>query len=110
MKYFVVNKERKNTVYHEFQKGKFDGKTFWKEDSIFLSDDILFTSGMEKLFSDTVSGYKSYSESEIDIELWNNIKRKARDIGGEVYECVSEADEWVRNTFVEYDVFTVIGV
>ncbi len=29
MKYFVSDNERKNTVYHEFQKGSFDGHTFW---------------------------------------------------------------------------------
>ena len=41
MKYFVFDHERKNTVYHEFQKGRFDGHTFWKSDSISISDDLL---------------------------------------------------------------------
>lgn len=29
MKYFVTNKERQGTCYHEFYKGKWDEKTFW---------------------------------------------------------------------------------
>ena len=51
MKYFVNDSERKNTNYHEFQKGKWDEKTNWKSDSICLSDDILYYLGIEKLLS-----------------------------------------------------------
>ena len=39
MKYFVKNSERESTCYHEFYKGKWDEKTFWKEDSLLLHDD-----------------------------------------------------------------------
>ncbi len=31
MKYFVRDCDRTSTVYHEFQKGHFDGVRFWKE-------------------------------------------------------------------------------
>jgi len=110
LKYFVFDYERKNTVYHEFQKGKFDGHSFWKNDSISLSDDMLFTLGIEDLFADTIPDYNSYSEFEINKELWNNIKQKAKEIGGKLYECISEADEWIENTYLEYEVFTIIGV
>ncbi len=110
MKYFVYDYERKNTVYHEFQKGKWDGKTFWKEDSICLSDDMLFTLGIEDLFTAVIPGYNSCSESEVDKVLWNIIKQDALKIGGQVLECISEADEWVESNFLEYDVFTIIGV
>lgn len=110
MKYFVIDQERKNTVYHEFQKGKFDGHTFWKTDSISLSDDILVTLGIEGLFANVIPNYNSYCEFEVDKELWNDIKRKAQEIGGEVFVCILEADEWVQNTYLEYDFFTIIGV
>lgn len=110
MKYFVFDQERKNTAYHEFQKGKFDGHTFWKTDSISLSDDILVTLGIESLFANVIPNYNSYSEFEVDKELWNNIKRRGQEIGGEVFVCILEADEWVKNTYLEYDLFTIIGV
>ena len=42
MKYFVTDRERDGTCYHEFYKGRWDGKTFWKEDSISLHDNIMF--------------------------------------------------------------------
>ena len=110
MKYFVFDYERKNTVYHEFQKGRFDGHTFWKSDSISLSDDLLVTLGIENLFASVIPNYNSYSEFEIDTELWNRIILKAEQIGGEALACILEANEWVKNTYLEHDVFTIIGV
>ncbi len=110
MKYFVNDNERKNTVYHEFQKGCFDGQTFWKSDSISLSDDLLCTLGIRELFISLIPDYNDYSEFEIDKELWNRIMQKAQQIGGEVLACILEADQWVTNTFLEYEVFTIIGV
>ncbi len=110
MKYFVHDSERKNTVYHEFQKGKFDGHTFWKNDSISLSDDIFFTLGIGNLFADVIPNYNPYEEFEIDNELWNSIMLKAQEIGGEVLTCILEADEWAKNTFLEYGVFTILDL
>lgn len=110
MKYFVFDHERINTVYHEFQKGKFDDITFWKDDSISLSDDLLFTLHIEDLFASVIPGYNSYSQFEIDKELWEKIMSAAQQVGGEVLACLSEADEWAKNTYLEYDVFTIIGV
>ena len=39
MKYFIFNNQRDGGSYHEFYKGKWDKKTFWKADSILLHDD-----------------------------------------------------------------------
>ena len=110
MKYFVNDNERKNTVYHEFQKGKWNEKTNWKSDSICLSDDMLYSLGVEELFVDTIPNYNCFGESVIDRSTWNRIMNKAEKIGGQVYECISEADIWVQQTFQEYDVFTIIGI
>ena len=110
MKYFIYEHERKNTVDHEFQKGHFDGHTFGKSDSIFLSDDCLFTIGMLGFFKSVIPCYNDHSEFEIGRELWGRIVKKAQEVGGEVPECISEADKWAEETFREYDVFTIIGV
>ena len=42
MKYFVYNNQRDGTCYHEFYKGKWDGKTFWKDDSICIDDNDFY--------------------------------------------------------------------
>ena len=75
-----------------------------------MSDDILYSLGIEKLFIDTIPDYDCFGESLIDNSIWNNIINKAEKIGGEVYECILEADEWVQQTFMEYNVFTIIGI
>lgn len=110
MKYFVSDRERINTVYHEFQKGHWDEKTFWKDDSICLSDDLLYTLGIEDLFSRTIPNYCSYGEVEVTPQIWEAIKREAGNVGGSVHACITEADEWVQSTFLQYGVFTIIGV
>lgn len=55
MKYFVTLDECKNTCYHEFYKGKWDEETFWKRDSLYLHDDILYELKLEDLFFDVNS-------------------------------------------------------
>lgn len=110
MKYFVEVKDMVNTVYHEFQKGHFDGVTFWKEDSICLHDDIVCALGLEELFASVIPQYCSTEEIEVNEEQWNEMVQKAAHIGGEVKECITEADAWVKNTFAEHGVFTIIGV
>lgn len=37
MKYFCSVNNRAGTCYHEFYRGKWDDKTFWKSDSIVKS-------------------------------------------------------------------------
>ena len=110
MKYFVRNQERKNTVYHEFQKGRFDEETFWKEDSLCLHDDYLHTLGLFQIFQNTIPDYSDTGESEIDEKLWNAVMQEAKRSGGEALECLLEADAWVCDTLQEYGVFTIIGV
>ena len=75
-----------------------------------MSDDYLVTLKIRDLFAGIIPNYNDYSEFEVDRELWNSIMQKARQIGGEVLACILEADEWVTNTFLKYDVFTIIGV
>ena len=110
MKFFVCSNNRINTVYHEFQKGCFDGKTFWKDDSICLSDDQLFTLGVEKLFYRTIPDYSDTDEVEVTPKAWEAVKTKAQSLGGDIRECIAEADEWAQSAFSEYGVFTIIGV
>lgn len=110
MKHFVTNHERQNTIYHEFQKGHFDGKTFWKADSLCLHDDVLYTSGVEQIFRRVIRDYSDADESEINTNLWNAIMQEAQQSDSEALECLLEADTWVRDTLEEFEVFTIIGI
>lgn len=64
MKHFVCNNQRDGTCYHEFYKGKWDNHTFWKPDSIFLHDDLLFPSFYDALI-EVIPEYDRYGITEI---------------------------------------------
>lgn len=110
MKYFVRDCDRTSTVYHEFQKGFFDGVSFWKEDSLCIHDDVHFNLNLSDLFLKVIPGYYDADEIEVTRQQWERIMAEAALVGGEVEECMKEADVWVRETFAEYDVFTMIGL
>ena len=74
MKYFVFDKDRENTNYHEFYKGKWDEKTFWKSDSISLDDNILYEHpGFVDAIIGIVPYYDPFGETEISLEQWRAI-------------------------------------
>lgn len=110
MQYFCMNSEREGTCYHEFQKGKWNEKTFWREDSLLLHDDILREYEIYKLFKYVNPEYSDYGETEIDKEKWNRICELADAIGGDVKAIIDEAKPWVEDTFQTEEIFTILGI
>lgn len=110
MNFFCVETERKGTCYHEFQKGRWDGKTFWKEDSLLLHDDVCQELKLYELFREADSGYSDSGETEIDKEKWQIICNRANIIGGNVKMAINEADLWVKEVFREEERFTILGL
>lgn len=85
LKYFVRNIERDGTCYHEFYKGKWDEKTFWKDDSLFLHDDVMFKNqGFVDAVIDVIPTYDPFGETEITHEIWKKsgrlLKRKMKNL------------------------------
>ncbi|MBR1529842.1 MAG: hypothetical protein IJ642_11145 [Oscillospiraceae bacterium] len=110
MKYFITEQERENTCYHEWQKGHFDGVSFWKNDSLLISEDMHYKLGLEELFKIIIPEYDPLGETEVSEKQWILLMQKASELGGEVLECLQEADKWVNNTLKEYYMFTMIGM
>lgn len=110
MKYFCCESERRGTCYHEFQKGKWDDKTFWKNDSLLLHDDILRKHKLYEIFLKVDSNYNDYGETEIDSEKWKEIRSLSNVIGGEVKDIIDEANAWVDETLKAEGVFTILGI
>lgn len=109
MKYFVYDKQRKGTCYHEFYKGKWDGKTFWKSDSISLDDDFLY-SGFVEAITEIVPTYDLYGETEISIEEWREIGKVILTKDSASQEVYNEATNWLEGVFLEYNCFTILGI
>ena len=109
MKYFITERERDGTWYHEWAKGKHNGETFWSDDSILLSVETMRDIGLYKFFYDVIPHYDKYEDAAIDKDLWENIKERSKEYSTQIQECIAEAEDWVQDTFKEYEVFTIIG-
>ena len=79
MKYFVENSGRKGTCYHEFYKGKWDGATFRKDDSVFLHDDTLDQcGGLVEALMLIIPSYDRYGPTEVFAADWEKIGKAIR--------------------------------
>lgn len=111
MKYFVTNKDRQGTCYHEFYKGKWDGKTFWKDDSICLHDDVLWEcSGFEEAIRTVISSYDPFGETEITQCQWEEIGRLIEGKDAMSKEIYAEANIWAEGVYKSHDCFTILGI
>lgn len=112
MKYFVKDEQREGTCYHEFYKGKWDGKTFWKNDSICLHDDILCrVSAFEEALAAVLPAYNPFGETDVYPTQWEEIGRMIREKDNEEAVAVYlEADAWAREAFSAFGCFTILGI
>ncbi|MBQ9868654.1 MAG: hypothetical protein IJM32_03260 [Ruminococcus sp.] len=109
MKYFITERERDGTWYHEWAKGKHNGETFWNDDSTLLSVETMRDIGLYDFFYDVIPHYDAYEDAVVDKELWERIKERSKEYSTQIQECIAEAESWVQETFKEYDVFTIRG-
>ena len=111
MKYFVNDNERKGTCYHEFYKGEWDGKTFWKEDSIPIHDEIMYKNrGFVEAIEEVIPTYDPYDITEVSFENWIKIGKIIQQKDENSKEIYKEANEWLEDVFKENDCFTILGI
>ena len=109
-KYFIRPNDKNGSSYYEFYKGKWDEKTFWKEDSICINDNDFYDSEFDNIIIKFSPEYNPFGETEITKSQWNQIKSEAILCGGKASEIAIEADEWVIDTFSKHEVFTILGL
>lgn len=111
MKYFVNRAELSGTCYHEFAMGLWDGETFWREDSIYLHDDILYQhKGFIDALRQVLPDYDPYGEVTINRKQWELIGRQAENQGSDVIELFAEANDWAATAFCQYETITILGI
>lgn len=110
LKYFCTDENRIGTCYHEFQKGKWDEHTFWKKDSLLLSDDVLVELKLGSLLRKGIREYDPYGPVEVNKEQWLMLLELANQAGGAQMEALQEANEWVQECFATEEVFTILGI
>ncbi len=112
MKYFINDNERDSTAYHEFFKGKWDGKSFWRKDSICLHDDVLVEhEGFYKALWNMVPGYDPYAIAvEVSKEVWQKVREAIPSEDVESIEIYEEANTWAKESLEKHGCFTILGL
>ncbi len=111
MKFFVTDEQREGTAYHEFFKGRWDEKSFWHKDSIYLFDDELMNhKGFYDALRQCVPGYDPYDMIEVSKENWKDVRECIPQDDTESIELYEEADVWVKEVFKECTCFTILGL
>ena len=115
MKYFLSEYERRatgSTCYHEFYKGKWDENKllFWSKDSMCISDDMMYDLKLDRLISSVVNEYDPCGETEINEAQWKAIRAEAEEIGGNLFDAITEIAPWVENNYMTNNVFTILGI
>ena len=111
MKYCIKPEERESTCYHEFYKGKWDEKSFWKEDSLLLHDDVLFSlPDLVDAIKTVLPSYDPYGITEVSEEEWCMIGEIMSQKGGKAQAIYAEIDEWAADAFKGEGCFTILGI
>ena len=111
MKYFVSKAELSGTCYHEFAMGKWDCETFWREDSIYLHDNVLYEhAGFTEAVSKVIPEYSPYGEVTITSAQWQMIGRSIEHYDTATVELYHEADQWATAAFENHNVITILGI
>lgn len=115
MKYFTDNFERRGTCYHEFTCGKWDGKTFWSDNSLYLRDDYMSDLKLYELvfkpaFAEHGGTFSRWGPNAVTREIWDSMLSHAMEVGGEVWELFSEITAWAEKNLSQYDEFGILGI
>ncbi len=115
MKYFVTNDERRGTCYHEFTRGKWDGNTFWNDNSLYLRDDYMSDLKLYELvfkpsFTEFGKKFSRWGGNRLTREIWEHMLSLAIETGGEVQELFFEITPWSEKNFAEHDEFWILGI
>ena len=109
MKYFVQYSPNICGCYHEFYKGKWDEQTFWKNDSIFLHDNIM-TDGFVEAIIEVIPTYDPFGEIEISVLEWQEIGTRVLKKDTVSQEQYKEANNWLEDVFQKHQCFTILGI
>ncbi len=111
MKYFVYDHQREGSSYHEFYKGKWDGETFWKNDSISIDDFIILKNqGFADAIAEVIPTYDPYGITEISHNQWKKIGEVIKNKDKNSQEIYYEADKWLKDVFTTHNCFTILGI
>ena len=113
MKYCNYNNEREGTAYHEFYKGKWDQDKleFWRDDSIYVHDDMFWENPeLQNLFREVIPEYSDVEMTEVTADNWAKIGELAKKAETSTLDFYGEIDAWAQPVLQEFGLFTILGI
>ena len=106
MTFFCTGKT--SGAYLEFQRGEYTHP--WREDSIYIYDEVCAYAGLERIFRDAIPGYDTYGLTRVTKDDWAKVESMAARRGGAAAEAVEEAKWWTAKALEEDGFFTICGI
>ncbi len=101
----------KGGCFHELSKGDYErNEQYWREDSLFLDDDVFQDLGLYHLFARVIPQYDTWGLNKISQAQWEQIKAEAAEFGTRVQEFLQEVEPWVQENFQTETCFFILGV
>ena len=111
LKYFINNNQRKGSCYHEFYKGKWDNETHWKDNSVYLHDDILYDAmDFADAIREVLPEYDPAGCIEVSVDDWLKIGKAVDQKDILAREIYQDANMWVQLACAECGCITILGV
>ena len=107
---FVELSDVVGTAYWTFASGNWDGKNYWCEDSIFIHDDDMFSSGFVDIVLEVIPDCDPPGVIKISKRQRMEIYEKSiteGELAGQLVRC---AEPWIMENFQKYDAFYILGV
>lgn len=109
MKYFETGV--KGGCYDEFVKGKWDGKTHWSADYLYLCDDWVDDLMLyDNVFSKAFEVYDRWGPNRVTRGDWDKMYALAKACGGSILDLLDELAPWAEENFAEFEEFWILGV
>lgn len=111
-RYVITNSERKGSCYHEFSRGSWNRETVWRDDSLYLNDEILefravfFLAALQAVFPN----YDPHGVTEVSPTDWEKIGALIRPTDRCSRAVYEQLAPWAEEVFREDGCFTILGI
>lgn len=109
VKCFIFEKDRVGTAYHEFQMGN-KKNLFWDKDSILLKEELMEETKPGNFFNKYIPNYNYFGPSIVTKDTWCKLLAESKNESWIIENLIIELTPWVKNCFLEYDCFTILGI
>ena len=111
-RYVITKSELRGTCYHEFSRGHWNWGAHWRDDSLYLPDEILAFKAVFFLaaLKAVLPNYSPYGVTEVSPADWAKIGELIRPTDRCSRAVYEQLAPWAEEVFREDGCFTILGI